>query len=71
MTTSTPLIKRHSGYTWNESEQAWLDNDTFEFVRSQDLIPTDWPLQFGMHWIRACIDDAVDSLGTYCMGWEL
>lgn len=50
----------------------WLNFDTWQYESpASRLLPTEKPLKFSLQFIQACIEDTIDSLGTYCMGWEL
>lgn len=56
----------------DKDPDVWFDLTNIEFVRCQPLIPTDWPLEFNLEFItEAATNPAIDTLGTYTMGWEL
>lgn len=58
------------GYQLHESG-VWLSLDDYTLSIVQELIPTDWPLEFHLTFIQAIVELNLDSVGIYCNGWEL
>jgi hypothetical protein len=55
-----------------EHDDTWYNWDTGKEERCQELIPTDWPLEFHLAFItEVSTNPALDSLGIYTNGWEL
>lgn len=70
MSINTPL--RDSTFGYEMIDGIWWNMDRCVPERIQDLISVDWPLHFNKEFVLECaMNPAYDSLGTFCMGWEL
>lgn len=62
------------GYTKRhcEFEDQWLCLTTYRFVMVSRLVPTDFPLEFNMPFLKEVMGNpGIEGLGIYCNGWEL